>query len=373
MRKIVTIVVILVSQLLIDGCLQNEALFQDPPIDQILGGKEFVVYNGMIVFSDYETFKSISNIVASKSDQELNDWEKSISFKSLRYIFNETIENEIEFVESQAEKTSNVNLDRNTLGFLPETKKYLDKGVFYIDEYETVSMNVSDDYLGALVNKDGLVRIGDNIILFQRDLVKTLKVLEPSKIQLLYAAKQTDVSNGISVSEVKRIVNFESRISGNNKTQIIGSCVSTVDNYRLYVYEEWTAVYPDIVTCTSGPLNTYKIKLRSLKKTLGIWNNYNTGFMRLNGSLKARHVAYCDGQTPTTNHVLSDQLNYSYTCPYGNTCYKYFFVAYDMGTCSVFVCGDPYNLSFSFWHNIVFDARSHTGFGYNNTSCYVGN
>lgn len=364
--------ILLLGILMLNSC-DSDFQMSDLPAEKILNGKDFTVHNGMIVFRDYETFKSISNVVAAKTDEELNTWEQSISFKSLRFIFNATIENEIQFVAAQLEKTSDVNLNRNTLGFLPETKKYLDSNILYLDELQTINMNVSDDYLGALVNKDGLLRIGDNIILFQRDLVKTLKVLDPSKIQLLYSAKQTDSYNNITVSEVERVVNFESRGAQGSKTQIIGSCESTVGNYRLYVYEEWTSVYPDVPSCTNGSLDTYKIKLRSLKKTLGIWNNYNTGSMRLTGSLIAKHEVDCDGgyDNLVTNTVLSNQPNYNYACAFGNTCYKYFWVNYDMAKCSIWVCGDP-NQLLIFTSRINFESRSHTGYGYNNTSCYVG-
>lgn len=379
MRKIITPFLLLIV-LVFQGCFEEPNTI-DLTASEILAGKNYKVFNGVLTFKDWNSFKELASEVANKSDAELDLWETSIGFSSLRRLFNSAIDQDMAYINSLGNESG--LLTRKEIGFSTEAKMLLEENLAYLDEYETLNLNISDDYLATLLNRSGVLRIDDSFILFQRDNIKILKSRNLSKLKLLVSATESDLTHNIVVNPVMRVTPNSENMDQSSRTNIVGSCESTNGNYRLLVYEEYTGVYPDIITCTSGALWTYKIKLRSLKKTLGIWNNYNTGFMRLQGSLKARHEVDCDGDgsnctayQPVTNATLSDQLNYSSTCAYGHTCYKYFFVNYDLATCNIWVCGDPYQIPVNplcpHTSQIKFDARSHTGFGYNNTSCYVG-
>ena len=364
MKKIIQISSFLIFILLFDSCQQEENL-QFISAEQILDGKDYVVNNGMLILKDNTALTKLANEVNSKNKEELDLWEKSISFKSLRSAYNHVIKKEEEILDKLEKQNPEAFLTRKEIGFREESRKFIDKSLFYIDDEEIINMNITDDFFGALVNEGGLLRIGNNVILPQRDFIKMIPASSKS-LAPIYLASMENPDPDVKMSEVTRKRNITNH--NNAKSQTTENCQNTNDRYRILVDEEYTTNYETGSQC-NYQFSSYKVKIRSLKRTVGIWRSHDNYEMRLNGNLKARHMVTCNNSNmlPVQNFLLADQIGYSYVCPYGNTCIKYFWLNYDLGACNINVC-TLYSQSV-----IDFDARSHNAIGFNYTSCYVGN
>ena len=301
MRKIVTIVVILVSQLVIDGCLQNEALFLDPPIDQILGGKEFVVYKGILTFKDKSTFNKLTEELIGKDETFIYSWEKDLGFKSLYTTYEDVIVEEDKFLETMVKKYGeNSEATRNEFGYSKLTQEYLKKGTILMTDDGLLDMNVTTPSLAPLVNADGFVRVGNEIRQYKSDFLKVILDADYQKISRLDGIKES--SNQFHIARVEKVIN---KISDASRTQALSSCESIVGSHRLISYEEKTYFNEGGVPCPVYR-NDYYIMLRSLKKILGSWQNFRTSQFTITATYALNHLN-CDYSVKTlvssrTNH-----------------------------------------------------------------------
>lgn len=228
-------------------------------------------------------------------------------------------------------------------------------------------MDVTIPAYGKFLNANGIVKINSDLFQFRRDVIKILTGGSVDRIPQLL--KQQSTGNGIQVIPVTRIINN----SSSGRVQAVSSCTSTIGNYRLIAYEEWVA---SNLPGGCGPglvLHNYYLRLRSLHKILGTWQNHKTHYLKSAGDLKISHWVDCD-PCPSNQHLLVNtpyqNSNYSITCPYDHTCHIYFLQNYDAGPCSSRnTCANPNN-----YHNsyISIEINNHHAHGKNSTNCQFG-
>lgn len=362
------------------GCFNDEP---DSPvsIDTVLGENDYAVYRGVLTFRDHETFRKVINELQNKTETELAVWEEQLGFKSLRSIFEKAIrEEEVFLSEKESEYSGNTSLTRKELGYTKLTTDFLNKGLFVVNEFETIDMNVTIPIYGAVVNQSGIVAIGKSIMMPQLYSIKTIKDGDHNKIGLLNnSSGRSTQHSAIEVSPVKRI-SFKSS-SDNGRTKNWTYCDATSGSYRTIAYEEYVEQIMGGDPCRFIPASYY-IQFRSLKKFLGTWQNHQTSQWYVISTVTTDHYKYCQNASPlglATLEYLRNIVDLSgvrYDLDYGHTVYKYFFNLYDLGPCAsggLGTCADPYNTG----HvdpqgQTYFTARSHDVYGKNGANCHVG-
>jgi hypothetical protein len=223
-------------------------------------------------FKDWNEFYSTAQSLAGKDLSYLKDWESKKGFVSLKSVFETAVLEEEKFGETLIAKYGeNSTLTRKDFGYSESTTKYITSGAFNIGEFEELIMNVTVPHYATVVNADGIVKIGQSIVQFKHDFIKTIKNGDVNQIKLLNTAQG---SNNISVEPVQRT---STKVSDVGRTKELSACNNTVGSYRLIAYEE--LVWGQGATC--GILVNYYIRMRSLKKILGTWQNHNTGSLQV--------------------------------------------------------------------------------------------
>jgi hypothetical protein len=366
MKKIKTFIVILVSLFWIHGCSPDVNLVApDLSIDQILGGKEMVVYKGMLTFKDKTTFDNLTSDFIKRDEAFIRTWEKQLGFKSLYSTYEDVIDEEDKFLEQMVKKYgADSEVTRDEMGYSKMTQKYLESGSLIISNDGFLDMNVTVPSLAPLINAEGFVRVGNEIRQYKTDFVKIILDGDYNKMNELAAFKES--TQNIHVGVVERQLN---KISDSKRTQALSSCDTSIDRYRTIAYEEKTVANIGGSPCEVYE-NYYYIKMRSLKKTLGSWYNHDTGFLAVSNSSFTLVHLNCD-LTFKRNVMTCSGCGKS--GQYGHTIYYYYVERYDTGPCT--------SVSPTFWctqtpGTMVFSGispgRSHTAKGKNDTSCTLG-
>lgn len=289
MKKIKTIIVILVSLFLIDGCSPDEDLTgPDLTIDQILGGKEMVVYNGMLTFKDKSTFDNLTSDFIKKDEAFIRTWEKQLGFKSLYTIYEDVIEEEDRFLEAMVKKYgADSEVTRDEMGYSKMTQKYMESGSLLISNDGFLDMNVTVPSLAPLINADGFVCMGKEIRQYKTDFVKIILDGDYNMMETLSTIKES--TSNIHIAAVERQT---TKTLDTKRTQALSSCTSTVGSHRLIGYEEHVVANEGGLPCPVYR-NDFFIRTRSLKKILGTWQNFKTNQFKSNGNVTLDHVN-CD-------------------------------------------------------------------------------
>jgi hypothetical protein len=158
---------------------------------------------------------------------------------------------------------------------------------------ERKTYSISNDYL---LNKDGIVKIGEDIYQFSTEIVKMIKGGDISKISSLSSINHTNESLGIYVFPV-----YRDNGKSNGRTEqfySISSCESEKSGSRLIAYEERLRLYNSFL---AQVIIQYQIKLRSLEKRGLWWGNKDTGLLDTKGSY---YAAFNPANTPTVTYDM---------------------------------------------------------------------
>lgn len=355
---------------------EKESLMSELTLDQILNGKEVAVHKGMLNFKDQASFDSFVKSRVDLSATELEQWEKANNFKSLSTIHEEIIDKEDVFLNTMNIKyNGSESITRKDIGYTPEAQALIDKGLLVVNEYETLDLNVPVHFYGGLLNKDGILRIGNEIHVPKMDFIMVIKDGDIRKIDKAKTYKPGDPQEaGILIAQVERRI--ASTNTANSKVAVVSSCDQVSGSYRLIVYDEYSFIYYlDGSYPCDNTYSSYSIKLRSLKKILGTWQNHNTSQWRLTSNLVADHWRKCYYTTGTPYFdFLRNIVTYNnriWAPPFGNTWVQPLYANYRAGKCESGGSGscldgsDPEGV-------IRFPFRQHWATGINATSCYVG-
>ena len=231
----------------------------------------------ILEFESEQALQDTLLFLRGKDDAFLDTWEVQKGFTSMRKIFNEVAEAEIQVANKYE------NLPPQALAALQNKpvehsqKAILHKNMLVTrntdDGAQYYEKNIHTDELSRVVNEDGIVIVGDKIYQHISDKIKIITDGDVNKIPLLKAAVVTNANQNIQVFSV----------SGTNTFN--RSCQSNDGRLRIIVYEDFiqntSTFYP------TNKVTTYRVRVRSLQRRLfGAWyDNYNT-----NISLNGNHV-----------------------------------------------------------------------------------
>lgn len=355
---------------------EKESLMSELTLDQILNGKEVAVHKGMLNFKDQASFDSFVKSRVDLSATELEQWEKANNFKSLSTIHEEIIDKEDVFLNTMNIKyNGSESITRKDIGYTPEAQALIDKGLLVVNEYETLDLNVPVHFYGGLLNKDGILRIGNEIHVPKMDFIMVIKDGDIAKISIAKNYKPGDqLENGVQIARVERSI--KSSNATTSKVAATLSCDNVVDRYRLIVYDEYSYIFfNDGSFPCRNEFSNYNIRLRSLRKILGTWQNHETSQWTLRSNLIVDHWSQCTDDNLTSYYYFIRNIvtynNTSFTPIFGHTWVQQLYAGYHSGPCESGGLGscpggsDPRAL-------IRFPVRQHYATGKNGTTCYVG-
>lgn len=162
-----------------------------------------------LVFADQEHFNNTLKELKNKSQEELNEWEEALGFKSVRYYRQQAIKETSE-TETLAEYES-------------VRQKYSNKARF--NEDGTIQMLINIAPLSNILNINGLVKIGDLLHQYTENKVVAIKGSDKAKLKAAQSKIETDKDNDIYVGkvEVRTVNNEKSSICSVNYTSAIGA------------------------------------------------------------------------------------------------------------------------------------------------------
>ena len=353
MKKLLPLVLLV----LFIGSCEKESFVTEPTLDQILNGKEVAVYKEMLTFKDKSSFDKVAEELSKKDKNYIQAWGKGLGFKSIYSIYEEAIEAEDIFLAEMVKKYGeNSEVTRDEMGFSKLTQKYLDKGTLSHTAEGILNMNVMIPILAPLVNEDGLVRVGNELRQYKYNFVKIILDTDYNKIDGLKELKES--TDKIHVAAVER---QRHEIKDVGRAKAISSCESIVGGHRLIGYEEKTVVNEGGTPCPIYS-NNYYVTLRSLKRILRTWQNFNTGQLTLNANYCLDHLN-CDF---TVKRNVKCTTNNLWTGGYGHTLNYYLISNYDTGPCasSTASCSGIGSLAFT-----PGQIRKHYATGVNGTAC----
>lgn len=234
-------------------------------------------------FENEDALQNTLILLQDKEDTFLDSWEKQKGFTSMRKIFNEINEAEIQ-MDAKYEGLSPEELAKLEGQPIEHSKEAMmhqdmlvicdtDDGGQYYDK------NIHTNTLAKVVNEDGMMIVGDKIYQHTRDKIKVMTKGNLDKISLL---KTTVVSNP---SESIEVISLTTTTFKTSSGTLSFNRTSQGNNGRLRVI-----VYEDFIQNISSSNSTYKettykITVRSLqRRLLGSWyDNYDSN-ISLNGS-----------------------------------------------------------------------------------------
>ncbi len=233
-------------------------------------------------------------------------------------------------------------LTREKIGYSEYTNSKLITADLLLDDNGIIDMNITTPSLGSILNEQRVVKIDGNIYEYG-----------------MHEIKNIESGEKIPVMRTSTVVDQKIR-----KTATIfadGSCSNSNGNYKVIGYEEE-------INYGDGCLSYWQrhIKIRSLKKILGTWQNYNTNFMSVTADVKIIEWYVSSSGLPSyVSRTFVDKTNFTYNMSFGNTGYW------------VFIDRVPFNclpaLPTGYTARAIkFYKRFYTINGYNSTTCSFG-
>lgn len=247
-------VFILLSFIILSSCKRDDKTEVAPDkISNAKTGKHdvqtiFLNNAGYLEFANADIFEKTAEDLMHKTPGELAEWEKFYSnFKSLRKTYEIGLTEEQKYLQEHTK----------TGAFAPEGahSAYVtaNRGAFIEDEDGALLMNTYRPELGAILNKDGIVKVGGVILQYSYNHLKIITDGDDKKISLLEDALITDKAKSIAVSKVSR-----SKMSNKAaRTTFSGSCENkTVRSQESCTW--YNRVQGDLyLTIVQEPIYTY--------------------------------------------------------------------------------------------------------------------
>jgi hypothetical protein len=181
--------------LILSSCEKKDELVTSK-IDLVKDGI-YLHKNGFLAFSDNDLFERTVTMLSTSDFSQVKKWEDSFNFISMRTLFQQGLEIE-EKLTGQLKNSGSA--DKKYSEFVSKNRnvfKSLDDGVLTANLYRID--------LVSLVNKDGIVKVGNVIFQYSYDYLKVIEDGDASKISLLNNITETNRSLKIFVSKVSRV------------------------------------------------------------------------------------------------------------------------------------------------------------------------
>lgn len=148
-------------------------------------------------FKDEASLKAMLAELKLKNDSELNTWENSISFVSMRNFYQQALEAEAAYQAELLEENKAVT----TYNYSPFVRK--NKQYFIFEEDNAISLKCFHPEMALVTNKDGIVKICGHFFQYTDNAFKMLQEGRESKLNLLKKATKNDPANKIIVQKIE--------------------------------------------------------------------------------------------------------------------------------------------------------------------------
>lgn len=227
-------------------------------------------HDNFLTFKTGDEFYKTAEKLSKAPYSEVVNLEKQHNFTSLRTLLKEAEEEDAANHEREIKLVAeNPAMATMMTHQIPQVVKDNPNTFFYSKE-EGIQLNLIKIGLASLLNKDGIVKIGDKIIQYKNAYTKVIEDGDTKKIALLEKTMSTNKEAGISVHPV-RFHNANKRLAYEYSRSCEGGYGSPLQ-YRIIVYEEAF----DYENLTSH-VYTGGLKIRTLKRgAFGAWYNRAT-------------------------------------------------------------------------------------------------
>lgn len=263
-KRIKQILAIAILGMFAVACTNDEIYNTD-----IVKNKSLVINDArlenFLTFASFDDLQATLDKISNYGNNEQLNWENNNNFISLNHIYQEIDSAENKLLEPYD------TLSVEELEKMPRVTSYthdvfsdilivekMDDGSSYED------LNINDYTLSKVVNREGIIKIGDSIYQYKKNTIKIIKDGDCKKIKILNNIESTNDSLKISVIDLK------SGGGSSTSQNIHKGAYKTNGVYKVIIYNDFTQKY-------QGDLNIYRtnfqIKIRVLKKAFGCWYN----------------------------------------------------------------------------------------------------
>lgn len=305
------------------GCSNEEIINED--IYQLR--KSTISSNNLsnyLTFKSYEEIDKILELIKSMDYEQQISWENNLNFISVNRIYEEINIANNEQLKPYEDKYEEMSVDElSKIPYVAPKIRDEFKDVLITEKMEDGfiydDINISIYELSKIVNRNGIVKVGDKIYQYKKYTTKIIEDGDESKIPLLNSILSSDDELKITVIDLK----------SNSPQNFSKSAYKTNGVYKVIIYNDFHQKY-------QGDPNIYRtnfqIKMRVLRKAFGVayfnhkeiveFNNsfignavtgfqistngsHITGYHKWTGSFK--------GPTPNKEHTV--ELNFN-AAPY---------------------------------------------------------
>ncbi|MDF1548813.1 MAG: hypothetical protein P1P88_13395 [Bacteroidales bacterium] len=267
---------------LITSCTKDDLIDQIKET-QIKEHHELFTQNGMLVFDSEESFDASLNKVQNMDYMERKKWEEELGFESFNRAVGEVIDEQISYQAKFASLDPEELLKRLLTGeieeFSPSMKKYIEKGIIsiVIDENNEQNFDVNYPLYPSLVNIDGFVVVGKEILQYKKNKFKLIKSLDFNKINQLETLNDNINDKTFFVTDIIK----QTREKVTLYSPIFKYSAESFTNDRQKVVATETYIYYDRYYDGINYEATYTLEVTNYKKYWGFLSwNWNTEFAR---------------------------------------------------------------------------------------------
>jgi hypothetical protein len=270
--------------MLLFGACQNDKTAQPNPVP--VGSQATYLR-----FDTPEDFKKALMETSKMSRKELDDWDKSKGFVSLRSIYEQIVDEENEAFDAEEKMIQKNPMLVKTLKHKNSSKINNVKDLVKVDN-SGIELNLYDADHANLLNKDGVVKIGKSLVRYGTNYIKVVLDGDYSQVPKLSTINEQNQTANLRYFPV-RITSKEvipnGRPMNNNRY-----CWDKNDdnNYEMQAwsdgYYEWYYIVGYEITTVSTAVAKIEMKLRR-KGWTGQWTNHNTTSYGVDGTWGFTH------------------------------------------------------------------------------------
>jgi hypothetical protein len=241
--------------------------------------------NSFLTFASNDAFYSRLSQLQTMTEAQIESWETSMNFRSMRSAFNLVVNGD-EAISLRQDSLSQDSLDYYETQPVKHCKAVTDYAYMLLTVTEEngsfFDANINNYNFASLVNTYGIVKIGTKIYQFTKTKIKTIDDGDSRKIPELIAANESIPTRKITVLNTSSGYLGQFRIS--STATFVRSAIGNSGRHRTIVYQNWDQVTS--TSQTSKKVSTYKIRVRSLVRRLrGAWYDNKCRNLSLSGNV----------------------------------------------------------------------------------------
>jgi len=240
-------------------------------------------------FEKPEDFKNALMETSKMSREELNAWDKTKGFVSLRSIYEQIVDEESAAFDAEEKMIQKNPMLVKTLKHKNSNKLDEVKSLVKVDN-TGIELNLYDSDYANLLNKDGVVKIGKSLVKYGTNYIKVVLDGDYSQVTKLSTLNEKNQTPNLRYFPV-RITSNELVPNGRSMNNY-RFCEQRIDDYYMRAwsdgYYEWYTIVGYDITTVSTVAAKIKMKFRR-KGWTGIWVNHVTTSYSADGSWGFTH------------------------------------------------------------------------------------